>query len=233
MMPLRLSFDSRQLFEEKWALVCLSESELQEVRDRYGHRLVVIPMKGVLTKKPGPRRWFRLVACGDYEMDVYASGADAVAVRYALKRAAEEQWSGVVIDVKAAFLNAPLVDEDDGEDPAAVAVILRPPLLVKLGFAKPGEHYGADKPIYELRQSPKRWGDHRDRRLLTMRTASGYIFRPSEAERGSLEEQEIGGQLFGLILIYVDDMLILSVELIVRGDRDASEGMEYFSARVD
>ena len=160
-------------------------------------------------------------------MDVYASGADAVAVRYALKRAAEEQWSGVVIDVKVAFLNAPLIDEDDGEDPAVV-ILRPPPLLVKLGFAKPGEHYCADKAIYGLRQSAKRWGDHRDRRLLTMRTASGYIFRPSEAEPNlwrillvkdnamSLEEQEIGRQLFGPILIYVDDMLILSVELIVR-----------------
>lgn len=60
-----------------------------------------------------------------------------------------------------------------------------------------------------------------------MRTASGYIFRPSEAEPNlwhillvkesatSQEEQEVGGTLFGLILIYVDDMLILSIELIV------------------
>ena len=133
----------RQLFEEKLALLRLSESELQEVRERYGHRLVVIPMKGVLTKKPGPRRRFRLVACGNFvekeanEMDVYASGADAVTVRYALKRAAEEQWSGVVIDIKVAFLNAPLIDDDDGEDPAAV-ILRPPPLPVKLGFGSLG-----------------------------------------------------------------------------------------------
>ena len=61
-----------------------------------------------------------------------------------------------------------------------------------------------------------------------MKTASGCIFWPSEAEPNLWrillvtdngvppEEQEIGGGLFGLILIYVDDMLILSVEFIVK-----------------
>ena len=220
--------EMHQLFTEKRALVKLSDDELRETRERYGHRLVVIPMKGVLTKKPGPRRRFRLVACGNFvdkesREDVYASGADAVAVRYGLKRAAEEGWTGVVIDVKVAFLNAPLVDEQgEEEDPAAV-ILRPPPLLVRLGFARPGEHYKAEKAIYGLRQSPKRWGDHRDRRLLTMRTVSGYVMRPSEAEPNlwriiwmdvnstDEEGQELLGPLKGFILIYVDDMLILSL----------------------
>ena len=205
-----IGLEMKQLFEEKRALVKLTDEELRETKERYGHRLVVIPMKGVLTKKPRPRRRFRLVACGNFvdkenREDVYASGADAVAVRYGLKRAAEEGWAGVVIDVKVAFLNAPLVDEfADGEDPAAV-LLRPPPLLVRLGFARPGEHYRADKAIYGLRQSPKRWGDHRDRRLLTMKTESGYVFRPSEAEPNlwrivwidELCEDEEGQELLG------------------------------------
>ena len=36
--------------------------------------------------------------------------------------------------------------------------------------------------IYGLRQSPKRWGDHRDRKLREMVRKSGYFFRQSIAE---------------------------------------------------
>ena len=75
-------------------------------------------MKCVLTKKPGPKRRFRIVARGNYAEktsdDTYAAGADAVSGRYALKKAAESSWSGVVIDVKTAFLNAPLRERAGG-----------------------------------------------------------------------------------------------------------------------
>ena len=125
-----------QLFEEKGALVRIDEVEFKEMQRRYGTRLTVVPMKCVLTKKPGPKRRFRMVACGNYAErtsdDTYAAGADAVSVRYALKRAAESSWSGVVIDVKTAFLNAPLYESEIVEE----AVVLKPPsLLLKLGFA--------------------------------------------------------------------------------------------------
>ena len=147
-----IGLEMKQLFEEKRALVKLTDDELRETRERYGHRLVVIPMKGVLTKKPGPRRRFRLVACENFvkkenREDLYASGADAVAVRYGLKRAAEEGWAGVVIDVKVAFLNAPLVDDLAGEEGPAAVILRPPPLLVHLGFARPGEHYRAERAI--------------------------------------------------------------------------------------
>ena len=108
----------RQLFEEKRALVKFSEKEFEELQQKYGHELAVIPMKPVITKKPGPRRRFRMVACGNYvekaaNEDIYASGADALAVRYALKRAAEERWKGIILDITVAFLNALLADEEE------------------------------------------------------------------------------------------------------------------------
>ena len=220
----------RQLFEEKRALVKLTEKEFEELKQKYGHEMVVIPMKPVITKKPGPRRRFRMVACGNHvekaaNEDIYASGADALAVRYALKRAAEEQWKGTILDIKVAFLNAPLADDED----EMVTVILRPPaLLVKLGYAKPGEHYKADKAIYGLRQSPKRWSSYRDRKLMEMVTKDGFIFRPSVAEpnlwkilKTSKEEslselEEINSELFGFLLVYVDDLMILSEDYIVQ-----------------
>ena len=211
-----------QLFIQKRALEKIDEGEFEELQRRFGNRLTVVPMKCVLTKKPGPKRRFRIVACGNYAEktsdDTYAAGADAVSVRYALKKAAESSWSGVVIDVKTAFLNAPLYESELAEE----AVVIKPPsLLLKLGFARQGEYYKAEKAIYGLRQSPKRWGDFRDQRMLDMVTPSGYYFRQSVAEPNmwkvlkktaeNEEQDEILGELHGLILVYVDDMLILAL----------------------
>ena len=73
--------------------------------------------------------------------DLYAGGADTVAVRYVLKRGAEEGWTGCVIDIKAAFLNAPLQAEDGDK-----VVVLKPPhLLVKLGYVKSDEYFLVEK----------------------------------------------------------------------------------------
>ena len=47
----------KQLFDERGALVRLSEKEVKELRERHGQALEIIPMKPVLTKKPGPRLW--------------------------------------------------------------------------------------------------------------------------------------------------------------------------------
>ena len=215
-----------QLFTTKKALTRIDEVEFKEMQKRFGTRLTVVPMKCVLTKKPGPKRRFRIVACGNYaektSEDTYAAGADAVSVRYALKRAAESSWSGVVIDVKTAFLNAPLYEGELVEE----AVVLKPPsLLLKLGFARQGEYYKAEKAIYGLRQSPKRWGDFRDQRMYEMVTPSGYYFRQSVAEPNmwrilrrtdeTEEHDDILGELHGFILVYVDDMLILALLAVI------------------
>ena len=223
--------EMEQLFNEKRALVKLDGEAMDQLRRAYGEKLVIIPMKAVLTKKPGPRRRFRLVACGNFversaTEEVFASGADALSVRYALKRAAEEGWSALTIDVKVAFLNAPLVDSTLEEE-ETVVVLRPPPLLVKLGYALPAEHYRAIKAIYGLRQSPKRWGDHRDRRMRQMRTVSGYVMRQADSEPNLWKilwirededlglEDELTSSLYGLIIVYVDDLLILSVIAVV------------------
>ena len=101
-------------------------------------------------------------------------------------------------------------------------------LVVKLGYAKPGEHYKPNKAIYGLRQSPKKWSSYRDRKLMMMVTKDDFIFRPSVAEpnlwkilKTSREEslseiEEINSELFGFVLVYVDDLMILSEDYIVQ-----------------
>ena len=226
-----ISGEMNQLFTEKEALIRLTDEEFESLKVKHGAALEIIPIKAVLTKKPGPRRRFRMVACGNYiekdsKEELYASGADALTVRYALKKAAELGWRGMILDVKVAFLHAPLKDDEDSDDDSAV--VLKPPsLLVKLGYAKPGEHYQAVKAVYGLRQAPRKWGRHRDKKLLQMKTPEGYVFRPSASEpnlwrilkvpegTNALEIEEFESELYGFMVVYVDDIMVLSREEIV------------------
>ena len=53
-------------------------------------------------------------------MSVYASGSDSIAMRLSLKEAMIQGWTGVSMDIKTAFLNAPLMSEEDGGEASVV-----------------------------------------------------------------------------------------------------------------
>ena len=218
-----------QLFEEKQALRRIDEVEFKALQEKWGRRLEVLPSKVVITLKPGPRRKIRLVACGNFvdptttdqkDQCLYASGADAVCLRYVLKRSAEESWRASVLDIRTAFLNAPLDIEAEGQEPTMV--VLKPPsLLLKTGHVGPKEYYLAQKAMYGLRQSPRCWG--LDQVLRNMRSAQGHRFVQAEAEpnlwsimKGEDEEKEKEGEVVGFLLVYVDDLMITSDEATIK-----------------
>ena len=119
---------------DKWKDPALEEvSSLEEVNkavdrvsvtevDRWadeGINIVQLPGKVVLTRKSGTgKRRCRAVCCGNYlptdklgltREDLYASGAESLSVKIALIFAARHRtWTGVTIDVKSAFLYAPI-----------------------------------------------------------------------------------------------------------------------------
>jgi len=140
---------------EKKALRKTTMSELQALRGR-GVEVELIPSKLVITLKPGPRRKVRIVACGSFiesraGEELFAAGADASALRLTLKVAAEERWRILTVDIKVAFLNAPLVTttRDQGKVQEDVVFALKPPvLLVKLGYAQSSEAWIAEKAMY-------------------------------------------------------------------------------------
>ena len=198
-----------QLVEGKNVLRCISGEELRQLQK--GQKTVeVVPSKMVLTLKPGPRRRARMVGCGNFVKkqegeDLYAGGADTVALRYVLKRGAEEGWAGVTMDIKAAFLNAPLYQAGLEE----TIVVLKPPhLLIRLGYVQPDEHFLVEKAMYGLRQSPKSWGLHRDAELIKMRSSEGRTFVPSVGDPNlwRVIRCEV---LEGFLLVYVDDFLVM------------------------
>ena len=149
---------------------------------------------------------------------VYASGNDSIAMRLSLKKAMIQGWTGVSMDIKTAFLNAPLMSEEDGGE--ASVVILKPPnILVKLGYVQPNSYWKALMATYGLRQSPKTWGDYRDECFHHMAWTHGgeeYYFERMTSEPNLWKIMKKDGAMLdsqqGLMLVYVDDLLVLSRE---------------------
>eukprot|EP00435_Cladocopium_sp_Y103_P028784 s3094_g7.t1 len=146
------------LFDTKGALKKIPEAEVKKLLEE--DRAELLPSKLVFTVKPDPsqrsgKRKARLVACGNFSerddaQDLFASGATAVALRAALTIAAQEDFSGFTMDVRTAFLNAPMTGAGGGnEHEVPKRAIIRPPaLLVAAGLAKPDEFYEAVMALY-------------------------------------------------------------------------------------
>ena len=225
------------LFETKGALKKVSEAEVKRLLEE--DKAELIPSKMVFTVKPeqgrrGGKYKARLVACGNFSeredsQDLFAGGATAVALRAALTVAAQMDFLGCTIDVRTAFLNAPMVLAGDrGEQHEQKRAFIRPPaLLVTAGLAKPDEFYEAVMALYGYKESPRLWSDYRDNELTAMKIdcANGVLtlqqmvtepnmwrlmLKTSGPGRDSLAEEFVG-----LLLVYVDDLLILGSSEVV------------------
>ena len=203
--------EMNQLFEEKGALRRTTMADLQDLRER-GVEVELIPSKLVITMKPGPKRKIRIVACGNYVEskgeELFAAGADSTALRLALKLTAQLKWTLLTVDIRVAFLNAPLTTTlKDGSEDTAVFALKPPALLVKLNFAKSDEVWVAERAIYGLRQSPRSWSLHRDEVLRGLHLR-GYELRQAVSEPNLWIVESEDQRLCGVILVYVDDMMI-------------------------
>ena len=227
------------LVVEKEALKMLSKEDLRELKEatqRSGTKLETVPSKMVFTVKPGPdggklkARW---VACGNFESkkedeNNYSSGADATAFRVLVWKAAKEQWVGVVIDVKTAFLNAAM--EQRGEE--GILLIKPPVILVEKQFMPCDAHFLPLRAVYGFRRSPRLWGDHRDGVMKTIKvevSCEGQVLQlvlePLESEPNLWKVVQAEGenqrtlqeefQLYGMVMTYVDDIFITGRQAVV------------------
>jgi hypothetical protein len=96
-------------------LVPRTLAEVEEIQKSRNVKIKTLPSKLVATKKKKPntpvKLKARLVVCGnvaedDGSKDTYAGGADATAVRCAIRRAALEERQIRAKGVSTAFLNA-------------------------------------------------------------------------------------------------------------------------------
>ena len=201
-----------QLFEEKRALVKATLDDLKTMKEK-DMAVQLIPSKLVITLKPGPRRKIRVVACGNFVEfkgeELFAAGADSAALRLVLKTSAEKSRNLLTVDIRVAFLNAPLTTTmKDGSEDSKVTFALKPPhLLVKLGYATLDEVWIAEKAMYGLRQSPRSWSLHRDEVLRALRVPNLQL-RQALSEPNLWVVEDEAASMKGVVLVYVDDMLI-------------------------
>ena len=166
------------MVEEYGALV--TESEAVEPIDRVrmedlrkqaaesGKDFDLVPAKAIFSRKAGTgRHKCRGVACGNFMQaksseSTFASGASGVEVRMLMKVAAVRGWDLSTIDVKTAFLNAPV-----NEAAERGTVIVEPPCIFKEAevLRHPTEYWLVKKALYGLVTSPRDWCVHRDQKI--------------------------------------------------------------------
>eukprot|EP00438_Fugacium_kawagutii_P030710 Skav213064 [mRNA] locus=scaffold364:594309:601403:- [translate_table: standard] len=212
------------LLEEKQAFRKVTKAEVQEIVRKAaeeGKKVEFIPSKSVYTKKPqggGHKKKARWVICGNYEShrpteNNYSSGADAASFRLVVWTCSKYQWEAVVVDIKSAFLNADM-EEDD-----VVIIVKPPPLYVERKVLEKDVYYQPIKAVYGLRRSPRLWGKCRDTTMKDMRIPcevreEQVMVRlvPLEAEpnvwRAINERTE---EVLGMVMTYVDDMFVAGV----------------------
>ena len=118
-----------------------------------------------------------------------------------------------MIDVTAAFLQTPL-----SEVQCKQRILGQPPrVLVRAGLCEESELWEYTHAVYGLRESPRWWGEFRDSRLAQLNIVVG-------ARRIKLLQCRVEGSwwrlvdestLVGIVVLYVDDLLICSIPTIV------------------
>ena len=202
-----------------------------------GRKIELLPSKIVFTVKPGSgggRKKVRWVVCGNFEAkreqeDTFSGGADATAFRVAIVAASRMGWEGVSIDIKTAFLNAEM-NHYEGEDEILVKA---PAILTEKGYLSKEVFYKPLRAIYGLRRSPRLWSMCRDEKLQSMvikvegengneeyrleqLQSEPNLWKILKKEDERDEEQE-ESEPAGLLMTYVDDILIVSSGEVVRG----------------
>ena len=218
------------LLREKEAFSEIYPEELERLKkeaEEKGKGIEYIPSKLVFTRKPGPdggKKKVRWVVCGNLEPrredeENFSSGADASALRILVWVAARNQWSAVTLDIKTAFLNAKMI-QDEEED----LILVKPPFLfTEKRFLRKDVLYKPEKAIYGFRRSPKLWGQTRDETVNGFEIEGEHMGKKmifvlealqSEPNLWKLHNAEDADDLtvYGLLMTYVDDLLITAAE---------------------
>ena len=195
--------------------------------EKQGREILYVPGKLVATVKAGTgKQKARIVACGNFlgrekqqrsptlsRGDIFAAGLDSLALRAQIAAAAWRGWGGYTVDIKTAFLTAPLQAKRSQR-----VVVLRPPkVLVAAGIVSEGALYLIEKALYGLAESPQDWGAERDQRFrgLTWKNLQAQCFGLEQARSDhslwKIREVRDGafvGSTRGLLGVYVDDLLL-------------------------
>ncbi|CAE7283572.1 RE1 [Symbiodinium sp. CCMP2592] len=198
------------LVRENEAVEPFSEAQLQEWKDA-GRDYDLVPGKTVHTIKAfSGRLKTRAVICGNFlaqsfaREQKYAAGADSVLIRLVLREAARRGWRLAVLDVKTAFLLAPLLFQEKRP-----TLVLVPKLFLLAGICKE-PMWRVRKALYGMSTSPKSWETYRNQVMAKLRgrVAGGEVTLTPSGVDDSLWYVQVGARRAGAVICYVDDLLI-------------------------
>ncbi|CAE7711414.1 unnamed protein product [Symbiodinium sp. CCMP2592] len=198
------------LVRENEAVEPFTEAQLQEWKDA-GRDYDLVPGKTVHTIKAfSGRLKTRAVICGNFlaqsfaREQKYAAGADSVLIRLVLREAARRGWRLAVLDVKTAFLLAPLLFQEKRP-----TLVLVPKLFLLAGICKE-PMWRVRKALYGLSTSPKSWEAYRNQVMAKLRgrVPGGEVTLIPSGVDDSLWYVQVGTRRAGAVICYVDDLLI-------------------------
>ena len=218
----------------------LRKVTIEEAKEMESQGLVTFaPAKCIFTLKPPQvsgtraRRKCRMVICGNYVQgnaefgDLYAAGSSTDALRLTLIISAVMKWVGAISDITGAFLLASW--------PAHLPKYgIYPPRIIKDANVAGQEAWIVERPLYGLRESPRIWCDYRNQRLLRARVCLGdlvLVLRPtvSEPELWTIILEEVTGIMYGLMVLYADDIAYFSTEAIVLAEEWPASELEWIT----
>ena len=204
-----------------------------------GYEIQLIPSKGVFSRKCGDgRRKTRFVACGNFRQagelgakskdaadqireknearmarqSLYAGGQDVLALRTQLRHAGLLSWTAGSLDIKTAFLLAPLELHQR-------KIVLKPPrFLVSNNFVPENELWQVTGAIYGLQESPAAWCNFRDRELTSLTIPhEGEVLHleRSAADPNTWLVKDPKDALKGVVGIYIDDLLATGPSAVI------------------
>ena len=132
----------------------------------------------------------------------YAAGADGVLIRVVLHMVALMAWTLCMMDVRTAFLLAPLLFQEDRP------TLLQVPKMSLLGGVCRETIWRVKRALYGMVTSPRSWEVYRNKTMAQMHSklSEGEVrFVPSEVD-GSLWYILVGGRRAGAIVCYVEGL---------------------------
>ena len=140
--------------------------------------------------------------------DLYAGGVDSLTVRIVLSYVSQfDSWCGCSIDIKTAFLHAPVHQGDH----ATPLIVVKPPhLLIQMGLVGHNHRWLVRKALYGLQTSPRDWSTYRDQQSRRVKVGSpvkATLCQSITDENLWLLKGDMG-VVFVLVIVYVDDMAL-------------------------
>ena len=224
-----------ELHDSFYRMSAVTNTTKEELAAVGGHS-GVLPMKAVWTLKPGNLRKCRGCVCGNFATKdpterVWTAQAETSSVMSGLRLAQSRRWSICKLDVKGAFMYAPI--------PEDLLIVVRPPKIwERLGLVAPDTLWTLRKAVYGLRCAPRAWGLERDRQFRKCQWTSGnksYQLRQCTLDSQVWRIIENGtNTTLGPLLCYVGDMLLLMPGGTIReGLVSYLHGLWKMSAEVD